>query len=75
MLISRSRPVRQPVNGFIRALILLQNALTQYPRGRVLLGVGLSQVVRGREREATQRGWLMIAAGIVIAGNVVIWTV
>ena len=41
----------------------------------LLIGVGLSQVVRGREREATQRGWLMIAAGIVIAGNVVIWTV
>ena len=41
----------------------------------VLSGVGLRQVMRGSEREAKQRGWLMIAAGIVIAGNVVIWTV
>ena len=41
----------------------------------LLIGVGLSQVMRGQEREAIQRGWLMIAAGVVIVGNVVIWTV
>ena len=41
-VVSRSGPVRQPVNGFIGALILLQYAFTQYPGGRVLLlrGVG-----------------------------------
>ena len=34
---ARSRPVRQPVNGFIGSLILLQYAFTQNLRGRVLL--------------------------------------
>ena len=36
-MVARSRPVRQPVNGFIGALVLLQNAFTQYLCGRVLL--------------------------------------
>jgi hypothetical protein len=36
-MIPRIRPVRQAVNGFIGALVLLQNAFTQYLCGGILL--------------------------------------
>jgi hypothetical protein len=36
-MISWIGPIRQPVNGFVSALLLFQNALTQYARGRILL--------------------------------------
>ncbi len=42
----------------------------------VLLGVvGAKQAFRKEDRQARQRGLLMLAMAIVLIGNVLIWTV
>ena len=38
----------------------------------LLLGFGIKQALRPADR---QRGWLMIACGIIFIANVLIWTV
>ena len=61
-----SRPVGQPVNGFIGALILLEHAFTQYFRCRVLLLTGIG---RNRGRFSGSFGSVPHGLAIVIAGH------